>query len=404
MELQPQQQQEKDSKTLPDKAEGEGSSSGGGVGRGTSGGDDKVEFSSTQSSTERKGSKERKESSGGGGGGSENRDKKNDGDNTVDSSSSGAPGDPGPSSSTKDNRQSNGKEKESFPSLFISHASINISGSNPDISESERLKNSSGIGGGSSADREKSKTDLDSGSLPQRVVVHRVCSDSRIGEGEGFHSSKLSFYTADGSLTSSLKALGLSINSGKGSRNNSVKKRNGKSKQPAAASSTNPGGQTAGKEAGNANIKNNNNNGGTSSAVATSSGNNKTRSHGTEPKVAGGGDGAEIGEAKESDATGIGSVTTPATATSAKHSTDLLPVIEQSLSESKTEHPSTSEGEETITEDVVDDEEELLDEYDEPNENLDLDFDAAVTELLLRPEKTKYKDSATWTQGKVTTT
>lgn len=418
MEEQSQQQQEKDSKTLSEKIDGSGEGGSSAVEAGQEGGgsvDEVVSANVSNSGSNKGGScstggdtteKEREpqpESE------SKTKPKKKDNDrgNLADCPGPRTSGDPGPSTRTKDNRDPYGKEKESFPSLFISHASINISGSNPDISESEKLKISCREGGGGGADSSGvSKTDLDSSTIPQRVVVHRVCSDSRIGEGEGFHSSKLtSFFAADGNLTNSLKALGLSLNN---KEKGSKRKNSGKSNKQKPEGT---GGNGQDEGTGNGNLNNKNNNSVTSTGNSIKSRNqavnvNTESKPTTEEKGCGGGEVSETAGERRSSGGERGSCTTGSTNIGGgKRTVDLLPTIEQSVSEHiKTEHPSTSEGEETITEDVVDEDEELLDEYDEPNENLEcqLDFDAAVTELLLRPEVADaenigYKDSATWT-------
>ncbi|CAL8083203.1 unnamed protein product [Orchesella dallaii] len=346
MELQPQQQQEKDTKTLLENKEEEASSV--------------VEVVPAKS----------KDSCA-------DKPEKDDGGSAIDSAGPSSIGDPGPSSCSETTHDTSGKEEESFPSVFISHASINISGSNPDISESEKLRKATARAEIGEREGSASKGNIDSFTIPQRVVVHRVCSDSRIGEGEGFHSSKLAFYTADGSFSSSLKALGLSVNNG-GSRSGSMKNKN-RQKQGSSSSE-----QLSSKEK-----VNNNASAPTTSEVVKKR--SQTSNKGCDPRGNGVELAGESGSGTSSNVCGGG----------VNKYIDILPPIEQSISESKTEHPSTSEGEETLAEDVVDDEEELLDEYDEQSKSLDcqLDFDAAVTELLLRPEKkARYKDSATWTQ------
>ncbi|OXA58045.1 hypothetical protein Fcan01_07488 [Folsomia candida] len=115
--------------------------------------------------------------------------------------------------------------------VFVSVKSINISGSGPDLptlvvgTEGESGLNSGNVagsrnleGGGGGGESNNEQSNLSKSETSGRVLlVPRVCSDSHIGEGEGFHSSRLSSSASLGSLSSAV-FLAVGISSEEGSK------------------------------------------------------------------------------------------------------------------------------------------------------------------------------------------
>jgi hypothetical protein len=266
--------------------------------------------------------------------------------------------------------------------IFVSIKSINISGSDPDLRRGSSSSPSDNflLRGSYTSDRDKisSKFNIPDIKSETRVLVPRVCSDSHIGEGEGFHSSRLSSSASHGSLSSALLVVG--ITSSSSNANNSS------SKNPLTS--------------------------------IPSEGARECDSEIESQKVAVGGGGEE--EDEQTDKTiepenvfepsgdGDGS-------TREKVVADLDVFLDSVGGEDVEDTDLSIQGLHDIsvanTEDFLDDEEELLEEYDEPDDELHRELEKVFDSEIVSgggcgirnsrggPSKiSKFRDSATWTQ------
>lgn len=283
--------------------------------------------------------------------------------------------------------------------VFVSVKSINISGSEPDLPSAVvecglDIHNVPGsIEGNGNGDGDKGPFNVPDIKSETRVLVPRGCSDSHIGEGEGFHSSRLSSSASHGSLSSAVfLAVGISEEGGILEAKNAlvvvdnVQSGNDKREECQSGNETTENVNTELGESLSVQQASS-----STASLGNTSGKGKEKTLLTIP----------IGIAIEED------VRTEPEETDIDLDTDLSIQVEHDLSVGNTE-------------DFLD--EELLDEYDEPDDELhreleqifESDFQQGAgegggesgkkkskkssTSPSVRHKRSKYVDSATWTQ------